>query len=174
MKIYYINSEEFLKQYDTEFLRNYAGNMEFKSVKRFTQYTIGRYLVKSVGERDYNITDTEIEIIDEKPHFKYSDIKFSITHCGKYIAAAFDTAECGLDIEEMKERDLDALSKRYKKEFNSVESFYEFWTEYEASIKLQQEVKGKYSTVFKNNYMLTVVSANPDFSQPSCLSCFTI
>ena len=103
MKIYYINSEEFLKQYDTEFLRNYAGNMEFKSVKRFTQYTIGRYLVKSVGERDFNILDTEIEIVDEKPRFKYSNIKFSITHCGKYIAAAFDTAECGLDIEEMKE-----------------------------------------------------------------------
>lgn len=172
MKIYYINSEEFLKQYDTEFLRQYASDMEFKSVKRFTQYTIGRYLVKAVGIRDFGIADTEIEIVNEKPKFKYSDICFSITHCGKYIAAAFDKAECGLDIEEMKERDLNALSKRYERDFNSVEEFYTFWTEYEAEIKLQQEMKGKYSTVFKNNYMLTAVSADSTFSQPSCISCF--
>lgn len=168
MEIYYINSEEFLKIHDTEFLRSYAEGKEFKSVKRFVQYTIGRYLVKTVAKEKFNLSDTSITIKNDKPEFSNGHVKFSISHSGKYIMAAFDDTDCGLDIEEMKPRDLLALSKRYEKNFASLEDFYTFWTQYEAEIKLQQPVKDSYSTVFRNNFMLTVVSAGSISSAPSC------
>lgn len=172
MKIYYINSEEFLKKYDINFLQQYTEGIEFKSFKRFIQYSIGRFLVKSAGERDYNILDSAIVIKNGKPEFKYSDIKFSITHCEKYIAAAFDQYECGLDIEKIKKRNLTEISQYYKKEFKSLEEFYRFWTEYEAEIKLQQKIGGKYTEVFQNHYMLTVVSTNSVFIKPESISLF--
>lgn len=161
MKIYYISSEDFFKTRSTEFLRTYSDGREFKSLKRFTEYTIGRYLVKTAGEKIFNLSDTDIIVKDSKPEFKSGGLKFSITHSGKYIAAAFDEHECGLDMEEMKGRNLTALSKRYEREFNTPEDFYKFWTEYEAQIKLHGKVRDKFSAVFKNKYMLTVVSSAP-------------
>lgn len=172
MEIYYINSEEFLKSHDTDFLRRFTDGREFKSVKRFVQYSLGRYLVKSAAKKIYSMADTEIIVENDKPKFKNGGMFFSISHSGKYVAAAFDNVACGLDIEEMKPRDLEALSARYNKDFRNTEDFYKFWTEYEAEIKLQQKTQASYSCVFQDDLMLTAVSANPAFSQPSCISRF--
>lgn len=174
MEIYYINSEEFLKTHDTNFLRKYADGHEFKSTKRFLQFSIGRFLVKSAAKKLFGQTDTEIIIDNDKPKFKNGGILFSISHSGNYIAAAFDKSECGLDIEEMKPRDFAALEKRYERNFDSVEDFYKFWTEYEAEIKLQQKTQGSYSCVFEDKFMLTAVSADSTFSQPACISRFYV
>ncbi len=159
MEIYYINTTEFLKTHDTDFLRQYAGGKEFKSLKRFTQYTIGRYLVKSVAKKIYNIPNTEIIIKNDKPKFKFGGLHFSISHSEDYVAAAFSSVECGLDIEIMKPRNFEALSERYNKEFQTEEEFYEFWTKYEAEIKLQQRMKWSFSQVFQDEYMLAAVSS---------------
>lgn len=172
MEIYYINTEKFLKSHDTEFLRKFSQGKEFKSLKRFVQYSIGRYLVKSVAKVVYNLSDTEIVIDNDKPKFKNGGVFFSISHSGNYVAAAFDNSPCGLDIEEMKPRDFEALSARYEKDFQTAEDFYKFWTEYEAEIKLQEKTQASYSCVFQENFMLTAASANPTFSQPSCISHF--
>lgn len=161
MDIYYINSDEFLKKYDTNFLRQYVGGQEFKSLKRFIQHSIGRYIVKTVGENVYRIKSPQIIIENNKPKFQNSNINFSITHCGKYIAVAFDKNECGLDIEEIKSRDLEPLSKRYGKDFSTLEDFYIFWTKYEAEIKLQKTAKWSHSEIFQNNYVLTAVTTIP-------------
>ena len=161
MNIYYINSDEFLKKYDTNFLRQYVGGQEFKSLKRFIQHSIGRYIVKTVGENVYRIKSPQIIIENNKPKFQNSNINFSITHCGKYIAVAFDKNECGLDIEEIKSRDLEPLSKRYGKDFSTLEDFYIFWTKYEAEIKLQKTAKWSHSEIFQNNYVLTAVTTIP-------------
>lgn len=174
MEIYYINSEEFLKFHDYAFLRRYTDGREFKSMKRFVQFSLGRFLVKNVAEKFYHVDDLEIVIENDKPKFKSKEICFSISHSGNFIVAAFDKYECGLDIEEMKPRDLSGLSKRYDKEFNSLEDFYRFWTEYEAEIKLQQKTQAKYSCVFQDKFMLTAVSQNPTFSEPSCISRFDV
>lgn len=174
MEIYYINSEEFLKSHDTDFLRRFTDGREFKSVKRFVQYSLGRYLVKSVAKKFYIMADTEIIVENDKPKFKNGGMFFSISHSGKYVAAAFDNVACGLDIEEMKPRDFEALSARYNKDFRNTEDFYKFWTEYEAEIKLQQKTQASYSCVFQDNFMLTAVSVNPAFSQPSCISRFDV
>lgn len=170
MKIYYIDINEFLKKYDRVFLQLFSDNKFFKSEKRFLEYTIGRFLVKTVGEKIYNLTDTEICIKDNKPVFKTNLLKFSISHSKNIVMAAFDETDCGLDIEEIKPRSLEALSKRYEKDFKTLEDFYKFWTEYEAEIKLQQKTQGKYSCVFQNDYMLTVVSASPISLPPSCIN----
>lgn len=161
MNIYYINSDEFLKKYDTNFLRQYVGGQEFKSLKRFIQHSIGRYIVKTVGENVYRIKSPQIIIENNKPKFQNNNINFSITHCGKYIAVAFDKNECGLDIEEIKSRDLEPLSKRYGKDFSTLEDFYIFWTKYEAEIKLQKTAKWSHSEIFQNNYVLTAVTTIP-------------
>lgn len=174
MEIYYINSDEFLKNHDSEFLRKYSDDQEFKSMKRFLQFSIGRFLVKSAAQKIYNLSDVEIVIENDKPKFKNNQLYFSISHCKNFIVAAFDNQNCGLDIEIMKPRDLDALSKRYEREFNSIEEFYKFWTEYEAEIKLQQKTQGKYSCVFQDKFMLTAVSSDSTFSQPSCISRYDV
>ncbi len=160
MEIYYINTDEFLKTRDTDYLLRYAEGREFKSFKRFTQFAMGRFLVKTVAKKLYGLADTEIVIENDKPKFKNGGIFFSISHSGNFVAAAFDTAECGLDIEEMKQRDFEALSARYDREFHTAEDFYKFWTEYEAEIKLQQKAADSYSCVFRQNFMLTAVSGN--------------
>lgn len=169
MKIYYVDKNEFLKHYDKSFLQKFSDGHEFKSEKRFFEYSIGRFLVKSVAEKVYGLTDTEIIIQNNKPKFKTTDLKFSISHSGNYVAAVFDREDCGLDIEEIKPRNLEAMSARYEKEFQTLEDFYRFWTKYEAEIKLQQKTQDKYSCVFQDNYMLTVVSANTISSPPSCI-----
>lgn len=174
MEIYYINSEEFLKTHDTNFLRKYTDGKEFKSMKRFVQYALGRFLVKSAAKNFYDLTDTDIIIENDKPKFKNSALQFSISHCGNFVAAAFDKTDCGLDIEEMKPRDFEALSKRYEKNFETSEDFYKFWTRYEAEIKLQQKTQAEYTCVFQDKFMLTVVSADSTFSQPSCISRFDV
>lgn len=170
MEIYYINKKEFLKKNDEAILNTFSDDKNFKSEKRFLQHSIGRYLVKSAAKKFYKITDTEITIKNNKPVFKKNSIKFSISHSKDIVAAAFDTSECGLDIEEIKPRNLEALSRRYEKDFDTLEDFYKFWTEYEAEIKLQQKTQGKYTCVFQNNYMLTVASASPISSPPSCIN----
>lgn len=171
MRIYYINLENFIKTHDTDFLKKYTDGREFKSVKRFTEYTTGRYLVKTVAKEIYGLENTEIIIENDKPKFKNGGLHFSISHSGEYIAAAFDEHECGLDIEKIKPRDLTALSKRYEREFETQKDFYEFWTEYEAFIKLQAEkICGKYTCVFQEDYVLTVVSTR-EITELSTLPC---
>lgn len=158
MKIFYINTDEFLKAHDAEFLQNYAEGREFKSQKRFVQFTLGRYLVKNAAKEVFRVEDTEIVIEDDKPRFKNASLYFSISHSKNFVAAAFDEVECALDIEEMKPRDFAALGERYGREFKSSQEFYEFWTEYEAGIKLHAVPCGKFSQVFQKNFMLTAVS----------------
>lgn len=158
MKIFYVDCDEFLENHDFDFLRKYSDGKDFKSQKRFVQYSVGRYLVKSIAANRFGLENTEIVIRNSKPHFSAAGLYFSISHSGNIVAAAFDSQECGLDIEQMKPRDFDAIGERYDKQFVSQEDFYKFWTEYEAGIKLQHEIRGKFSCVFLEKYMLTAVS----------------
>ena len=72
---------------------------------------------------------------------------------------AFDKNPVGADVEEMKERNYKEIFERYnyKGQDISKETFYKFWTEYEAGIKLQGTPKTKISTEIEKNFMLTVV-----------------
>ena len=68
----------------------------------------------------------------------------------------------GLDLEYMKDRDFKSLLERYNINSDSKDIFYQFWTEYEASIKIQAETKQKLCFKLKDDYMLSLFSSNPD------------
>lgn len=159
MDIFYINIKEFKQKHDKDFLSKYC-DKEFKNEKRFYEYSIGRYLVKNVAKKFYNISDCEI-ITNEngKPFFKNSDLHFSISHSKDYLVACFDKNICGIDIEFIKERNLKYFEKYYNRSFKNCNEFYRFWTQKEASYKLSGEVKGFYTTIFNNDYYLTVTSS---------------
>lgn len=156
MEIYYINTKEYKPK--KEIIEKYKTN-EKKSCKKEEQHLIGRFLVDKIGEEKYGIKNREIEIINKKPRYKYSNIQFSISHSEDIILAAFDSNPIGADVEEMKERNFEEIFKRYnyKTEKITKEKFYEFWTEYEATIKLQGTFKTKISKKIEEKYILTVV-----------------
>ena len=158
MEAYYIYIDEFKKTHTKDFLNSYA-DIKLNLEKRFFEYTIGRYLVKTVAKQKYEIEDTEI-ILNEKskPIFKNADLYFNISHSKNIVIACFDKNPCGIDIEYMKTRDLPKFSNYYSQKFNTQEDFYKFWTYKEASYKLQEEVCGKYITKFQDDYYLAIVS----------------
>lgn len=126
-----------MKTHAKDFLFPYA-DTEIKAEKRFYEYTIGRYLVKHVAQKYYNIDKTEI-IKNEngKPIFKNSDLHFSISHSKNIVIACFDKYPCGIDIEYMKDRNIQKLSEYFDKNFETLEDFYKFWTTKEAKYKLR-------------------------------------
>ena len=130
--------------------------------KKKLQSKLGRHLTKEVARIFYNIENTEIIVENNKPKFKNADLCFNISHSNNLVAIAFDEMSLGLDIEYMKERDFKALLKRYNIDSNDKNLFYQFWTEYEASIKIQSETKQKLCFKLKDNYMLSLFSSNPD------------
>ena len=130
--------------------------------KKKLQSAIGRHIAKEVAKVFYNIEDTEIITENKKPKFKNVDLCFNISHSNNIVAVAFDTMPLGLDVEYMKERDFKSLLERYNIESDDKELFYQFWTEYEASIKIQAEIKQKLCFKLKDDYMLSLFSSNPD------------
>lgn len=148
MKVFFIDTEKF--PLDETTLNRYAEQNNKK------QHCYGRFLVHNVAEKVFGITNSEIEIVNKKPKFKYSDLQFSISHSENMVVAAFDKNPIGADIEIMKERNFKGLFARYNIESNDKEVFYKYWTEYEAKIKLQGEVKTKIHEKI-GNFMLSVV-----------------
>ena len=164
MKIFYIDIEKFKKKYNKNVLTPYA-DIEIKTEKRFYEYTIGRYLIKNAAKQYYNLTDTEI-IINEngKPVFKNSNLFFSLSHSKDIVIACFDKYPCGIDIEYIKQKNLDKLSKYFKQNFKTQEDFYKYWTNREAQYKLNENTKNSYFAKFQNDYYMSIVS-NKEFNQ---------
>ena len=160
MNVFYIEIDDFKNKHNKDFLIPYA-NIELKREKRFFEYTIGRYLIKYVGENYYNIKDSTI-IVDEKgkPFFKNSNLFFSLSHSKNIVIACFDNFNCGIDVEYKKDRNLKELSKYFNEEFKTLDNFYEFWTLKEASFKVNNQFKEKRFLKLNNDYYLTIVSNN--------------
>ena len=157
MKVFYIDIKKSKQTVGKEILCQYA-DIELKTEKRFFEYTLGRYLIKTVAEKYYNVKDTEIIIKENgKPEFKSGGIYFSISHSENLLAVCFDEYPCGIDIEFMKDRNWKDISKYYGQEFKTLEDFYKFWTKQEAEYKLGEKAKYCKSLSIKN-YYFTVVS----------------
>ncbi|MCD8025182.1 MAG: hypothetical protein LUE64_06570, partial [Candidatus Gastranaerophilales bacterium] len=106
----------------------------------------------------YNIINPQIIVLNKKPELKNKEIHFSISHSKGLIAIAFDTDPVGFDIEYIKDRNLDKFSLRYRQKFNSLNEFYEFWTRYEAKIKLQDTPVFYKSFEGIKGYMFSIAS----------------
>lgn len=156
MQIFYIEVDKFKKSHDKNFLIQYA-DAKFTSEKRFYEYTIGRYLVKHVAQKYYNINDTDIiKNANGKPIFKNANLYFSISHSKNIVIACLDIYPCGIDIEYIKNRNLNKLSEYFDKNFKTLEDFYKFWTTQEATYKVNQTNKFIHNQVFQNCYYLTI------------------
>ena len=160
MKIFYLKISELLKIYTEEEISNYADTHEIKSSKRFIQHCAGRFLIKNVFKKIYNVQDPQIYIYNKKPKLKNGEIHFSLAHSADYVIGVFDNSPCGIDLEYMRPVNLNLLSKRYNKSFKTSEDFYKFWTKYEAAIKLGTKAEFEYISTFKNEYTLTLLSSD--------------
>ncbi len=122
----------------------------------------GRYIIEYAAKNFYNIKNAEIEIINKKPKFLYSDLKFSISHSKEIAAVCFDTNETGFDIEKINPRDYKSIAQRMKfvLEEDTLEAFYKCWTLYEAEYKLQKEAKYTFTSLLEKNYMMSIASAD--------------
>lgn len=131
---------------------NGTDNIEMKNL----QHKFGNFLVKKIAREVYNLDNTEITIKNKKPHFVHSDLQFSISHCENIILTAFDANPVGIDIEKIKPRNFEKLAKRYNLKNCKPETFYTFWTKYEAETKLQVQAKNIITKKFANDFILTV------------------
>ncbi len=166
MDIFYSRISKIKKLYDKAFLQKYA-DIELKNEKRFYEYTIGRFLTKNAAKNYYKAEYTDIIINDNgKPVFKNSDLYFSISHSNDIVIVCFDKFPVGLDLEYIKPRNLVKLSAYFKKQFNSLDDFYKFWTLKEAAYKLGVPPLYIYSGIFSEKYYLSVAS-----EQQSNLKC---
>ena len=153
MKVFFLKKEEFLP-YDKKFL---YGNL-YKSEKRNIEFALSRFLLDYVLKNVYHIEKYEIETVNNKPKLKNNSLCFNISHSKEIVLIGFSTSEIGVDVELIKEKNLEKFSKYFNKDFPNLISFFDFWTKYEAEIKLQNKVKCFKSLILEDNYYLTLAS----------------
>lgn len=147
MKIYYVNLED--------------GITHTKQSKKKLQSRCGRFIAEYVAKNYYGVENTEIILENGKPKFKFSKLNFNISHSENIVACAFDDYPVGIDVEYMKKRNFDELSKYLKVDFKEKNDFYRYWTQYEAKIKLQSEIKQILTFEILKGYMCSLLSSNP-------------
>lgn len=130
--------------------------------KHEKEHKAGLYLVEQAGRKFFNIDNTELDIIDHKPYFKFSNIHFSISHSNNIACVCFDKNPLGLDIEFIKERNWRIIAKRmnFNMKENTLEEFYRHWTMYEAEYKLKQKALNTSTVKFLDNYILSIASSS--------------
>lgn len=154
MKIFIVRIKEFLKSIDETSFENI-----YKSDKRNMEFQLGRFITKYVASNVYDVTNTKIDVDNKKPYFVNSSLKFSISHSNEIIGVVFYDGIIGLDIEKFKPRNLDRLSDYFKKRFNTLEEFYQYWTLYEANYK--SKLSNEIRTTFRlEDYFISVSAEN--------------
>lgn len=159
LRVFYLKISEFMPCVDSDSLAFFSEHRQFTSEKRKIEHTLGRFLLKT-SAKFLGLDSPKIEIVDNKPFFKNSNLEFSISHSIDFVMVAFYKSRIGIDIEAIIDRDFSKLAKRYSLKDESAETFYSFWTEYESSIKLQGEKKSCVSfPIFDNNYYFSACSS---------------
>lgn len=161
MDIFFIDSKKLLSQVTKDSLFSYLGSYDCKSEKRKIEYSFGRFLLHWVLMNVYKIDNPVIDVVNNKPCLKSGEKFFSISHSKDIIMIAFDDKNLGLDLEFMRKRDYEAIFSHMGVKTNdfSKETFFRFWTEYEAQIKIQGPCRSSCTFKFLDNYMVTVKSA---------------
>lgn len=162
MKLFFINSDTFLKNVDSGFPDEYLEGREFKCEKRRIEFALGRFLLKYVLKTHFGIENPQIVLKNKKPSLENDEIQFSLSHTKNIVLAAFDEMPVGVDIEVMKERNFDMIYRFWKKSPESVDKteFYRQWTQYEAQIKLQQKSAANFNAEIFENFMLGICSSD--------------
>ena len=136
------------------------GHTEFTNKKKEKEHCFAYLMLDRILKEVYKIQNREIEFVNKKPYLKTRELFFSISHSKEYLALCFSKSECGIDIEEIFQRDFVSISKRMNFTSKTLEEFYYNWTKYEAEYKLGVESKNIMQTELEN-YIITAVSENP-------------
>ena len=147
----------------------YAGNVQLEELYKFKNKDISNgnkliehcfayYLLDMILKSKYGIKEYSLEFINKKPYLKSKNKYFSISHCKEYIAICISDFDCGIDIEPIKQRDYEKISKRMNFNSSSLYEFYIEWTKYEAAFKMSKDIKSiKYYNI--EDCVLTAVSS---------------
>ena len=132
---------------------------EISNPKKWNEHCFSYLMVDRILRDFYQIEDREIVFNGKKPFLKNRAKFFSISHSNDFVALAFSDYDCGIDIEKIKLRGFEDISKRMGFKCNTLEDFYDEWTKYEAEYKL-----GKPAQCFKKlhfeDYVITAASVN--------------
>ncbi len=175
MNIFLIDLDKFDKNLLFEFEKTCKTAATKKNELKKLQHLAGRYIVNYAAKKFYNLSDSSLTYEGEKPVFKNSDLHFSISHCKNLVAVGFSENNLGIDIEYNKaDRNFIQLINRFDKDLaekiKSLEKseqrkfFYEFWTKYEAAIKLGTSVDINYQTLTVNDdFTLSAATTKKNF-----------
>lgn len=158
MDIFYLDTKNFSEKEIDEITAQ--SDRTFGSLKRQREYALGRFVVNYIAQNFYKIKCPKIEIKNKKPYFSDCNLNFSISHSKDIVLVAFDRFPLGADVEFMRRRDYAKLFDYYKlsPESKDTETFYRFWTEYEAEIKLQSKPQSTLTMKILPEYILTLAS----------------
>lgn len=134
---------------------------EISDFQKWNAHCFSYLMVDRVLREFYQIEEKDREVVFDgnKPVLKSGVKHFSISHSGRFAALAFSDYNCGIDIEEIKLREFEKISKRMGFDCQTLEDFYKAWTKYEADYKLSVPSQvTKYYCV--ENYAMTVSSVN--------------
>lgn len=132
---------------------------DFSNAKKKKEHCFSYLMADRILKEVYGIENRDIEFINGKPYLQSREKYFSISHSREYILIGFSDNECGVDIEQIRERDYVSIAERMNFNASNLEEFYSEWTRYEAEYKLGG--RGKYKSIMQNsfeNYMITAVS----------------
>lgn len=134
----------------------------FTNKKKETEHCFAYLMLDRILKEVYKIENRETEFVNGKPHLKTREKFFSLSHSGEYVVLAFSDNECGIDIEQIKDRDYKAIAERMKFNAKTLEDFYKEWTKYEAEYKLGNKDKYKsIKQIISEGYAITALCENP-------------
>lgn len=158
MDIFVINTEK--ADFVSEELLSQFGRKEFRDKTQKKIHQFSYLMLDRILKEFYQIENREI-LNDKKPELKNGEKHFSLSHSGQYIVIAFSDSKCGIDIENIKQRDYKKISKRMKFNSANLKEFYQNWTKYEAKYKLGKTPKSEYEFEIPE-YIITAVSGSSD------------
>ena len=134
---------------------------EFKNKAKQKEHCFSYLMTDRILREVYKIENREIDFIKGKPYLKSREKFFSVSHSGEYIVLAFSDNECGVDIEKIKDRDIESIAERMNFSCDNQEEFYKSWTKYEAEYKLG----GKPSSLMYQEFRGYMICATSSDSQ---------
>ena len=157
MDIFIIKKSEF-ENIEEDILKNFQ-HKNFSNIKKLKEHCLSYYILDKILKENFNVENRELEFFHNKPYLASREIFFSISHSSDYIVICISENECGIDIEIIKERDFQSISKRMNFKSSSLEDFYKNWTKFEAEYKLGTSSKSYVQQAYKN-YIITAVSSD--------------
>lgn len=141
MKVYFLNSNDvdmsIIDLVKEKLPYRYNKAMKYRFDKDFKLSIAASYLMLLAMP---DISDDKIKINEfGKPYV--DGIYFNISHSGEFATLVIDTTECGIDIEIIKDRNVNINSKIFLDDEDTFvkeddENFFKLWTLKEAVLKL--------------------------------------